>query len=215
MKHIRVLFVTHTEAMQGANHSLLRLMLELREHHGVEPTVLMPRVHDSYAKNNLLKACQEHGIECYAYRFYWFMNVPRPVSYARCLSNFLFYPRILFKMRGKQFDIIHTNGSVISLGALLSRVKKIPHVWHLREAGDLVFGMKSLLGKRYEKWVYKHGEVFIAISNVIKSHFLSVVPHEKIRVIYNGAQKSRRHREFLHGRHIVFRKEPDGGVNGH
>lgn len=183
---MQVLFVTHTVAMAGANSSMLRLMQELRDDYGVVPVVLMPQVHPAYAKRNLLKTCQEQHIECYSYRFYWFKEQRNWKTCLACISNLLWYPRILWKMRGKKYDIIHSNGSVISLGALISRVKRTPHVWHLREFGDLDIGLHSLLGRGYERWLYKNGDVFIAISNVVKDHFSRLIPPEKIRMIYNG-----------------------------
>lgn len=183
---IRVLFVTHTEAMFGANHSLLRLMLELREFYNVEPTVLMPRIHKTYGERNLKLVCQQHHIESYSYRFYWFKNTLRVVSYIRCMANVVCYPYILFRMRGKRYDLIHSNGSVISLGALLSGVKKTPHVWHLREFGYEDFGLKSLLGRQYEKWIYHHADVYVAISSIIARHFSTIISNGDIVTIYNG-----------------------------
>ena len=72
MEGKKILFVTHTVAMAGANSSLLRLMLELRENYGVEPVVLMPHVHPVYVSRNLFQACQKERIDCYAWRFYCF-----------------------------------------------------------------------------------------------------------------------------------------------
>ena len=40
---MRVLFITQTQDMSGANRSLLQLIRELRSLHGVEPVVVMPR----------------------------------------------------------------------------------------------------------------------------------------------------------------------------
>ncbi len=186
MGRLRVLFVTHTVVMAGANSSMLRLMLELRENYQIEPIVLMPLVHPAYAKRNLFKTCQEQHIECFCYRFYWFKERRNWKSYLKCLSNLLWYPYILWKLRAVRFDVIHSNGSVISLGALLSRVKHTPHVWHLREFGELGLGLVSLLGNSYEKWLYKQSDVFIAISKSLKSYYSDRIPAEKIEMIYNG-----------------------------
>ena len=194
------MFVTHTVAMAGANSSMLRLILELRENYQVEPVVLMPHVHPAYAKRNLLKSCLEHHIECYSYRFYWFKERRTWKSYLKCFSNALWYPRILWALRSQQFDIIHSNGSVISLGALISRSKRVPHVWHLREFGNLDFNLHSLLGPLYEKWVYRHADAYIAISEIIKSHFAALIPPEKIRTIYNGVAVPETMREEKHNK---------------
>ncbi len=192
---MRVLFVTHTVTMAGANSSMLRLMQELRDNYQVEPVALMPHVHPNYAKRNLLKACHEQHIECYSYRFYWFKQQRNWKTILKCFSNLLWYPRILWKMRGKKYDIIHSNGSVISLGALISRAKRIPHVWHLREYGLLGLGLKPLLGNWYEKWVYQYADTFIAISKSLGKYYSGVIPEEKIRLIYNGVLPP--HPQFL------------------
>lgn len=186
MEGKKILFVTHTVAMAGANSSLLRLMLELRENYGVEPVVLMPHVHPVYVSRNLFQACQKERIDCYAWRFYCFKQKQELMPLLKCLTNVCWYARVLWKLRGKTFDVVHSNGSVISLGALISRWKKIPHVWHLREFGKEDCGMSSLLGSRYERWVFGHAEVYIAISNAVKAHFAPIMPADKIRMIYNG-----------------------------
>jgi len=182
----RVLFVTHTVAMQGANHSLLQLMLELKDRHRVVPIVLMPHIPTSYAQWNMLLACRQHHIECYSYRSHWFKNTLRLVSYLRCLGNVFSYPYIYHKLKSLHVSLIHSNGSVTSLGAYLSRRMKVPHVWHIREFGDLDFSLHSLWGSRYERWVYRHADVFIAISQAVKDHYQSVVPPAKTLLIYNG-----------------------------
>lgn len=174
--------------MQGANLALLELALDLKKNYDVQPVVLMPRIHQNYANHNLMLACQENGIECHSFPFYRFQSSTRWVQYVRCFSNLLWFPLVYWKFRKRSFDIIHSNGSVLSLGAFLSRIKKCPHVWHLREAGALHYGTKSLLGKRYEKWVYRYGDIFIAISQALKSYYTSLIPADKIRLIYDGVR---------------------------
>lgn len=189
---MRVLFVTHTVVMAGANSSMLILMKELREKYAVDTAVLMPNVHYAYKGRNLYKVCKDEQIECYSYRFYWFKNQRNWKRYLEFVSNLLWYPRILWKMRGKQFDIIHSNGSVISLGALISRVKRTPHVWHLREFGDLDFNLHPLIGSRYEKWIYSKADSYIAISETIRRYFSNKIDSNKIKVIYNGVAPAKR-----------------------
>ena len=172
--------------MAGANRSLFQLMLELRDNYGVEPIVLMPSIPKYYEKWNLYKACRKHGIECYSYRFHWFKDKRRLIYYVRCLSNLIYYPIIFFKFRKLKVDIVHSNGSVISLGGFLSRILRVPHVWHLREFGQLDFGLYSLLGPGYERWVYQKADAYIAISDVVKNYYLPLVPEKRIKMIYNG-----------------------------
>ena len=171
--------------MGGANHSLLQLMKELKENYDVEPTLLVSKGVHPYP---ISEKCREAGIECIEARYYWFKYKGYTFSnILRVLLDFLlFYPLVIWKLRGRKYDIIHSNGSVIDIGAYLHIFKKAPHVWHLREFGKEDFGVFSLLGRRYEKWIYSKSNVFIAISDCIKRAYLDVIPESKIQMIYNG-----------------------------
>lgn len=186
MKKLRILYVTHSVPMQGANLALLELMLGLREKGLIEPVVLMPKVEKAYNDHNLYNVCLRHGIECHCHQFYPFHNTKRYPSYLRCMFNLVSYPYILFKLRKLHIDIVHSNGSVLSLGGYLSRIKKVPHVWHFREAGALHYGTVSLPGKRYEKWVYTLGDAFIAISKALMNYCTTLVDEDKLHLVYDG-----------------------------
>lgn len=188
MKKLRILYVTHTAPMQGANLALLELMLGLREKGLIEPLVLMPKVANGYKGDNLFQACLLHGIECHCHQFYPFHGTKRYASYLRCMFNLASYPYIFYKLRNLHIDMVHSNGSVLSLGGYLSRIKKVPHVWHFREAGALHYGTVSLLGKNYEKWVYTLGDAFIAISKALKSYSATFIDENKLYLVYDGVK---------------------------
>lgn len=69
-------------------------------------------------------------------------------------------------------DIIHTNSSNCSIGYFIAKKISKPHVWHIREYGDLDAGRrhfptKSLLEKKMKSGVNTN----IAITRDIKQHF--------------------------------------------
>lgn len=196
-KKIKVLFITHTYGMGGANHSLFQLMKELKENYDVYPTLLVPKGVHPYP---ITEKCKEIGVEVILTRFYWFKGTGYSIKniLRLALNFFLFYPIVIWKLRGRKFDIIHSNGSVIDIGVFVNYFKKSIHVWHLREMGEKDFGVRSLLGKVYERWVYKHGDRFIAISNCVKNEYQQIISSSKIELIYNGViPKSC----FLHSEH--------------
>lgn len=199
---MKILFVTHTYGMGGANHSLLQLMKELKENYNVEPTLLVSKGVHPYP---ISEKCKEIGIECIVARYYWFKYEGyTPMNILRVLLDFLiFYPIVFWKLRGRKFDIIHSNGSVIDIGAYLHIIKKCPHVWHLREFGMEDFGLFSLLGKKYERWIYGKSNLFIAISNCIKDAYTDVIPEHKIRMIYNGIKLCDESLKSEHNNEIV------------
>jgi glycosyltransferase involved in cell wall biosynthesis len=87
-------------------------------------------------------------------------------------------------------DIIHSNSSVVSLGALLSARSNVPHLWHIREYGWLDYQLFFPLGNRFIQYYHQKAAAFIAISACIRR---SVLPHitnkPPIYTIFNGVGK--------------------------
>lgn len=183
-RNFKVLFITHADGMGGANHSMLQLMVELRDVYGVEVVLLAPKPRKSI-KWTVQEECKRLKIKCISCSYGWFKGTGYKFI-IKYILNIIYYPIILYKLRNIHFDIVHSNGSVIDIGAVISRIRHIKHVWHLREFGGLDFSLNSFGGKYYEKFVYTGGDCFIAISQKIKDYFSSVIPCEKIHTIYNG-----------------------------
>lgn len=185
---MRILFITHVADLYGANRSLLQLVCELRER-GVEPYVVCRD--DGVPSGFTLHAeCKRLGIPCKVLHVVWFKDDER-----RTFSNALRFVvglivdflRLAWCLRGERFDIVHSNASIIDLGAYYARFRGIPHVWHLREFGKEDFNMSARLGRWYERWTYdRRSTMFVAISKTIAEAFSQVINSEKIRLVYNG-----------------------------
>lgn len=184
-----VLFVTHTVRMGGANQSMLRLMLELRDRYQIIPIVLMPKISSKVPKWNISVACDQNNIQWYSCRYYWFMGKNRFKSVAKYLSNIFLYPHVIYKLWKLNVDLVHTNGSVIDIGAWISRFKRKPHVWHLREFGYEDFQLRPVLGHPFQKFLYRNGgDAFVAISKAVASKYSALICDKKLELIYNGIQ---------------------------
>ena len=189
MSGLRVLFVTHCSGMGGANRCLLQMVKELKMMYGIEPVILAPRRREGGL--TIFSKCREEGVPCIQARFYPFKLKRKIKSVIQELMNiFLFYPSIVLRMRHMHFDLVHSNGSVTAVGAMISRAKHLPHVWHLREYGILDFGLYPIFGKWYERLMYSMGDRFIAISGRIKEAFLDTIPEDKIILSYDGIDAS-------------------------
>lgn len=185
---MRVLFITQTQDMSGANRSLLQLIRELRSLHGVEPFVVMPRYCIPSA-HTMSSECAANGIPFILHRMAHFKR-QAPLSW-RIRASFVAKHAfsvvyLLWRLRHQTFDLIHSNTSVTDLGAYVSRWKGVPHLWHLREFGKEDFGLEPCLGTCYEKWVYTKCERFVAISEAIRKAFLRVIDGSRITVVHNG-----------------------------
>lgn len=182
---MRVLFITHVLSMAGANRCLFQLVKELKQDYKVEPMVLAPNTDNS--NGTIISALQEIGVLVITadIRFFKlehpsFRNV---IGYIR----YLWRQRFLYKeLQSYHFDIIHSNSSVIDVGAYLSNKLGVKHVWHLREFGDRDYNLKPIGGRWYESFTYRHADAFIAISKVIAHYFRCKVPRDKIHISYDG-----------------------------
>jgi glycosyltransferase involved in cell wall biosynthesis len=82
----------------------------------------------------------------------------------------------------------------------------IPHVWHLREFGDLDYRLVPDLGRTAQKWLITRADGVIAISNSIREHY-QLNSASRIRVVYSGVawesdfDRLREEAERGHSRH--------------
>jgi len=184
---MRVLYVTHYSGFYGANRSLLRLILELREIYGVIPLVIVPM------KGVFTNELNEKEIDFEIYRFYNWQNIGNSwmVSFTKQALNWFLFANIAKDLKKKKIgiDLIHTNTSITNLGGYLSKVLNIPHIWHIREFGALDFNTKYLNGiKKAGKYYESHSNHIVAISKKLKDYYSNYISEKKIKVIYNGVE---------------------------
>lgn len=187
-KGIKVLFVTNYRELYGANNSMLQLMLELREK-GVSPTVLLP-VGDINPGNDLTERLDSENIPYVETPIRLDKNHNWKTTVANYMLALLYRKHASRATAGMDFDIIHSNSSTMSVGAYLARKLGRPHVWHMREFGDLDYGMRTPFGKWFQKIIYRGHNTFIAISERIRRHYSPYIGSQDIRLIYNGIKAS-------------------------
>lgn len=173
--------------MMGANHSLLQLMLELKQK-GVTPIVMMPshRLRKKNEGKTLADHLDLHGISYIPASFRMAKMRSALLTDAANVYNRLHYPLIARRLIGLNIDLIHSNSSVTDLGAYLSLKLGVPHVWHLREYGDLDYRLLFPWGVSGKKRYFRGNHRFIAISQSIAQHYAGLIPNSKISLIYNG-----------------------------
>lgn len=107
-----------------------------------------------------------------------FLYVPRNIK--RVLKNRM-ARKPFFEIASKFMpDFIHSNVSTVSLGFITAKRLGIPHVYHLREYGDLDFNLRIRNIERYLKKSYT-----ICITKDIARH-RNLLGNVNNRVIYNG-----------------------------
>lgn len=187
---MRILFViSSTTIYGGASKSLLNLIYGLKKL-GVSVFVVSPD------KKGLYLTLQDDGIPVIALSY-------RPATlppYKSIIELLLFIPRLIGRFllnisasiklaaiaKAINPHIIHTNVSVISIGYNVSRRLKIPHVWHIREYGDLDFNLHFYYThKKQLKRYTKDNSYTICITKDIQ-RYNKLQLNINSRVIYNG-----------------------------
>lgn len=193
MKNTNILFFLHASSLNnGATRSLVDMIMRLKENENIKVVVIYPD-----KKGTAIKYLEDNGITTYH------------VLYGRwdCLINQKLHKKIIFLTKSfiKQFigllnvrkilniiklekiNLMYTNTSVIYMGALLNKITKIPHIWHIREFGKEDHGLKNIYGDRcFEKCLNKYTTKIIYISKSIKEKFDSkIMDKNKSIVIYN------------------------------
>lgn len=214
---IRVIYVLSSTSIHGGASKSFMVMLDRLRMLGVEAFVVLPNTEGLYQE---LKA-QSVSVRAYTYR----MAVYPPCNDVQDLL--LWLPRLCGRLivnhqatrqveqLCKQIhpDIIHTNVSVIDIGYRAAQHLRIPHVWHIREYGDLDFHLYHYPTHAYQLRRYVHSYT-ICITRDIQSH-CGLEYNPMSRVIYNGIlphtpilQNVRTEPFFLFAGHI----EPAKGV---
>ena len=174
--------------MYGANLALYNLMLDMRERHGVIPSVLAPGEGDFTTK------CREKGFEVFSSKFYEWTVSFRLRSKIKGLAKYILnhalcYRKILRLFSDKHFSIIHTNSSVTDIGSFLAQRFKFHHVWHVREFGLKDYDMKYFLPMSSVRREYSRSDAVIAISRSIYNSLVNerrICQADNTRIIYNG-----------------------------
>lgn len=182
-----VLFISHERKMGGANHSLVELVEGLRElGHNVSVVVL-------YRGCPIDKKLREMGIETFPCFFGWWQQ-PQDWPYVFKLAFRLLHwlqrisvIRISGYVKKNHVDIIHSNSSVIDIGAQVAAETGCKHVWHFREYGQADYRLEYMYGRDTSvNYVYENSDMIIFISNALYESYKRFADDNRIRIIYDG-----------------------------
>ncbi len=187
----RVLFFVHDNKKGGAALSFLDMIKGVSKEH--EVFVLTP-----HKKGFIPDELEKLGIWHKSSHYYWWeiakigspaLDMVRLIAYKLLgLVNYLEGYRLARLAKELDIDIIHSNSSTINIGAIVSKITGIPHVWHLREFGDLDFSLVPVCKSYSLDRVINLGESsYIAISECVAKYYGKYIKDSgKISVVYNG-----------------------------
>ncbi|SEN61509.1 glycosyltransferase family 4 protein [Paenibacillus sp. OV219] len=183
---MKVAYFTHYSEMYGANQSLFSLVLQLR-YKGIEPVVICP------SQGPLTDKLEETGINVLIipFRPWASKNKSRFKKSVKRLYNQNAARKITKVLRKLNIDLVHTNSSVISIGAMAAKLLKLPHVWHIREMLEEDYNISFENGySESVRYINNSSSKVICISEAVFSKYKNDIDHDRITVIYNGIDEN-------------------------
>lgn len=178
----KILFLSHHDNLLGSSRSLLDLLGRLIEH-GVEPLAVLP-------KGGLLQQqLDTKHIPCIIAPIPWWMSrqswsLSRVGDFQKKASQSL--KALSETLNEWKIDLIYSNSSVFPIGRMLAKNNKIPHVWHIREFGDLDFSLNYIFPKLLCQRYIRTSQAIICNSQAVKKHLFKDWNSKRLHVIYNG-----------------------------
>lgn len=187
---MKILFISHENSLSGANKSMFSIINELHKTNDID--VLVNKKDGTLSKK--LQEFQNVGIIYAKYAWCVAHNRSKFIkrSYRYVVDGLGYYSKqrlnsnLINEIKDSNYDLIYTNTSTVDIGFKLSKVLKVPHIWHIREFGDLDFGFKKLHPQNYYSRMYRESSGVIFISEALKKHYEKLTPLINSKVIYNG-----------------------------
>jgi len=180
---MRVCFVSHTAARNGAELALLELLQGLHRL-GVQCLVFVPK------KGPLLEELDRLNIEwrLVSYPWWWKLrgkSLPRRVF--RTLHGAAAAVRIAIVLRRWHCDVVLTNTVAVAAGAVAAWLARKPHVWHLHESAYRDTRITFDLGNRLSASLIEGlSACIVPVSNAVASDYSRYIKRDRMRVIYQS-----------------------------
>lgn len=170
---MKVLYITNGDSFSGSSIALMNIISCLKDK--IEIEVVFPR-----KKGEVSKMLEKDGIRFYHFRYTMstYCNKKESLVHRAAQNTYniimKYYGslRLLYIIYKSKPDIIHSNNGPTEIGYICSKIKKIPHVWHLREYIDKDFDMHPI--PSFSAYIKKYSDKInycITITDGVKHHF--------------------------------------------
>ncbi len=191
---MKILFLSHYPHLLGANRSLFSLVIGLREK-GVLPQVWCPE------EGDFTKALEEENINVRIFPYHnWAATFMHPSFFhlpVAAYRNNNLLPTLALEAKAFGPNIIHTNSSLLGVGADISEKIGVPHVWHIREFAKLHYNMRFFPNEDVLFSRLKKAKKAIAISQAIKNGVGKDTAGINWEVVYNGVLDHNKIEQFF------------------
>jgi glycosyltransferase involved in cell wall biosynthesis len=180
---MRVCFISHTAARNGAELALLELLKGLNKLN-VQCLVFVPE------KGPLLGELDQLNIEWRLLSYPWWWKSRRkslPRRILRTLQGLVAAARIAIMLRHWHCDVVVTNTVVVVAGAFAAWLADKPHIWHLHESAYRDVRTTFDLGsRRAASLINRLSALIVVVSHAVAEDYSRYINRDKIRVIYQS-----------------------------
>lgn len=183
---MKVLFLSHiSELLGGAERSMLDVVELWVKEHGLEPEFILRKPIKSLGGE-----LQKRGWKYYVLDYTFWSDGRPPVDsegkFRQSWQNTTTVLAIEKIIQKSKPDVVMTNSMVAPWAAIAAYYQAVPHVWFVREYGDLDHGRQFLMS-RQQTWedVGKLSTIVVTISEALAAHLAKYMPKDKIRILYN------------------------------
>lgn len=185
---MRVLYIMNNVDKGGAALAFKDLIDEIIKNHSyIKPVILLAK------KNSLAQYFIEKNVEVHVVNFNNFLTTernPKIMWKFILLTRYLiskkkFLEKVENKIDFNTIDLIHSNLNRFDCGALISKKHSIPHIWHIREHGDIDFKLQNILMQNPIEYMNSFGSYFVAISESVSKKW-KTAGINNISTIYDG-----------------------------
>lgn len=185
MAKYNIMYIANESSFTGASQSLIDMLKSISDN--VKPVVIIPW---TGIIENWFRACD--------IRYY---VIPFTLSYGEIgkydkndeesnfVDNYNAALQLLPIIKQENIQLIHSNSSVINVGAIAALMAHIPHVWHVRELVKEQFGCE-LFDWELKSKLMKQANAIITISEFVRTRFYEKYGIQSVK-IYDGMDHSR------------------------
>lgn len=186
MSRSKALVLSHTsELVGGAERSIVEVLDILSDTQGLEPEFILREPVGTLGPEISKRGWKYHSIPY----TYWSESSPlddHERLHKRALQNSQAVLRIEEIIDQVKPDIVLTNSIVCPWAAIAAYYRRVPHIWFVREYGDLDHGRVFDIGQsKTLKDVDLLSQLVITNSKALATHLSQYIPRKKIVTLYH------------------------------
>lgn len=182
-----ILFISHERKMGGANFALLELIKNLKNAGNNISVVVL------YSGCPIDVELKKMGITTFPCLFGWWQQPEYWSKALKIVFQFMHWLQWISVFRISRFvkknriQIIHSNSSVIDIGAQVAHKTGCKHVWHFREFGKADYRLEYMYSEgRLIHYIGQHSDMVVFISKALQNYYADIAKKCRNIMVYDG-----------------------------